>query len=78
MLAIKSVLPQEKPGRISLAPFGLSLAVYTVFAIVFYFLHGPEPTLRIDHIAYFRMANEIMAAHPDGGYWRDIEAINTP
>ena len=77
MLAIKSVLPQEKPGRISLAPFGLSLAVYTVFAIVFYFLHGPEPTLSIDHIAYFRMANEIMAAHPDDDYWRDIGVIKS-
>lgn len=77
MLAIKSTLPQEKSGRISIAPFGLSLTVYTVFAIVVYFLHGPEPTLSVDHIAYFKMANEIMAAHLDGSYWRNIGVIKS-
>ena len=77
MLAINSVLRGETRHGISIAPFGLSLAAYTVFAIVAYFLHGPEPELGIDHIAYFRLANEIMAAHPDGAYWRDIRVINS-
>jgi hypothetical protein len=77
MLANKSILRRETWRGISIVPFGLSLTVYSVFALVVYFLHGPEPGLSVDHIAYFRMANEIMAAHPDGSYWRDIAVIRS-
>lgn len=77
MLAIKSVLRRELWRGIPNAPFGLSLTVYTVFALVVYFLHGAEPELSVDHIAYFRMANEIMTAHPDGGYWRDVAILRS-
>lgn len=77
MLANKSILRREAWRGTSIALFGLSLTVYTVFALVVYLLHGPEPGLSIDHMAYFKMANETMAAHPDGSYWRDISVIRS-
>ncbi|MCP9455880.1 MAG: hypothetical protein NNA18_07220 [Nitrospira sp.] len=57
--------------------FLLSLAIYSAFAALVYLLHGSEPELSVDHIAYFKLANEIMAAHPDGAYWREISVIRS-
>ena len=39
------------------------LAVYVALALGVYFLQGPSPPISIDHIAYFKLADQIRAAH---------------
>jgi hypothetical protein len=53
-----------------------SLFVYVLFAAAVFLFHGAEPELTVDHIAYFKSAEQILAAHPDGDYWRSISSLN--
>ncbi len=55
----------------------LIIAVYTAFAAAVYVAHGPKPDINIDHIAYFKLADEIRAAHPHHDYWREITATRS-
>jgi len=54
---------------------GAPLLLYLGFAALVYWAQGPEPELNLDHIAYMKMADAIQAAHPDGAYWRDFDAL---
>ena len=54
----------------------LPLLLYTAFAAVVYLVQGAEPELNIDHIAYFKLADEVRARHADGAYWRDFDALH--
>jgi hypothetical protein len=51
--------------------------LYVAFAAGIYVVHGAEPELSIDHIAYFKLADETRAHHPDGAYWRDFDALSS-
>lgn len=55
----------------------LILAGYAIFAAVIFRLHGSSPNLNVDHIAYIKLANEIIADHPAGDYWREISTVRT-
>lgn len=57
------------------APRTWPLLVYATFALVVYVLHGHEPTLSIDHISYFRLADEIRKEFPGGDYYRTINSV---
>jgi hypothetical protein len=54
---------------------GIPLLLYLAFAALVHWVHGPEPELNLDHIAYMKLADTIRAAHPDGAYWRDFDAL---
>ncbi len=54
---------------------GIPLLLYLAFAALVHWVHGPEPELNLDHIAYLKLADAIRAAHPDGAYWRDFDAL---
>ena len=56
--------------------FLLSLLLYIAFAAVVYLVHGPEPELNIDHIAYFKLADVIRAHFPAGDYWRAFDTLH--
>jgi hypothetical protein len=45
---------------------------YLLFAIVFYLVHGPNPAVNIDHIAYFKLTEQIRAEYPAHDYWRTV------
>src|SRR6476469_8154751 len=62
--------------KASIGWFG-SLAVYAVFAGVVFIVHGAEPALMIDHLAYMKQADDILLAHPDGDYWRSINQLHS-
>jgi hypothetical protein len=51
-------------------------ALYLGFAALVYWVHGPEPELGIDHLAYMQMADAIREAHPAGGYWRSFDSLH--
>lgn len=53
----------------------VALALYVAFAAIVYVIHGPEPALSIDHISYFKLADEIRAGFPEGDYWRSINSV---
>lgn len=55
----------------------LSGGVFVTFAAVVFWLHGSEPPLTVDHIAYFKLANEIALSHSDGNYWRSISSVQS-
>ncbi len=55
----------------------LIIALYVAFALVVYVAHGPRPDINIDHIAYFRLANDIRASHPNHDYWQGLSATRT-
>lgn len=51
------------------------LVVYTTFAAIVYFMQGVEPALTIDHISYFKLANEMRVEFPLGDYWRSFNSV---
>ncbi|HEX2852168.1 MAG TPA: hypothetical protein VHO24_02940 [Opitutaceae bacterium] len=60
------------------APLRIGIClVYVLFATLVFWAHGNEPTLSIDHIAYFKLADEIAAANPGGSYWKEITSVRT-
>lgn len=64
--------PEEALQRF---PVLLPFAIYVVFAAAVYWVHGPEPSLSIDHIAYFKLADEIRAEFTLGDYWRTVNSV---
>src|ERR1700730_713270 len=52
-----------------------ALALYVFFAWAVYILQGPAPDVNIDHISYFKLADEIRGQHPDGAYWRQFSSV---
>ncbi len=57
------------------SPIVLPLIFYVVFAATVYVIQGPEPSLSIDHISYFKLADEIRANFPLGDYWRSFNSV---
>ena len=55
--------------------FLVPLLVYCAFAAIVYVIHGPDPTLNIDHISYIRLADEIRTEFPNGDYWRSYNTV---
>lgn len=53
------------------------LVVYTAFAAIVYFMQGAEPALTIDHISYFKLANEMRSELPLGDYWRSFNSVRS-
>lgn len=73
-------LPAVDPLRLDLLdrhPRVLPLVIYIAFAALVYLLHGAEPSLSIDHISYFKLADEIRASNPDGVYYRNINSVRS-
>lgn len=56
-------------------PAVVIVALYVLFAAVVYVAHGPEPTLSIDHLAYFKLADEIRREYPAGDYFRSLNSV---
>ncbi len=67
----KSAISMHPPRRIWI------LALYVGFAIGVYVIHGPRPPISIDHIAYFKQADQIHSAYPRHDYWRAISATHS-
>ena len=57
-------------------PHLFPVLLYFAFAAAVYLVHGAEPELSIDHIAYFKLTDEIHAQHPAGDYWRAFDALH--
>jgi hypothetical protein len=55
--------------------FLMPLAVYTAFALLIYALQGSEPPLSIDHVSYFKLADDIRTSWQSGDYWRSYNAV---
>jgi hypothetical protein len=55
----------------------LILSLYLAFALAVYLAHGPRPDINIDHIAYFKLANDIRAEYPNHDYWRAATATRS-
>lgn len=53
------------------------LALYVTFAVAVCIAQGPRPPIGIDHIAYFKIADEIRASHPQHDYWRAITVTHS-
>lgn len=68
-------LARRLEGLFSESRFLAPLAFYAAFAVLVYWLQGPEPELSIDHVSYFKLANEILAAFPGGDYWRSFNTV---
>jgi hypothetical protein len=49
--------------------------IYVLFAALVYVAQGTEPPLSIDHIAYFKLADEIRAEFPKGDYWHTFSSV---
>ena len=62
-------------SRDSAVPTLGALALYVLFAWAVFILQGPAPDVNIDHISYFKLADEIRAQHPDGAYWRQFSSV---
>lgn len=56
-------------------PVALPLLAYVLFTAIVSAIHGAEPPLSIDHIAYFKLADEIRAEYPNGGYWSTFNSV---
>lgn len=54
-----------------------SFAIYSLFAAIFFVVHGTDPPLMIDHLAYMKQADDIIGAHPDGAYWRSLNETHS-
>jgi hypothetical protein len=48
------------------------IAIYALLAGLVFVAHGPKPDINIDHIAYFKQADEIRASYPQHDYWRAV------
>ena len=55
----------------------ISLFIYSLFAIVVFIVHGNEPSLSVDHIAYFNLVHGLRVQHPDGAYWQSFSALES-
>jgi hypothetical protein len=51
------------------------LLVYVAFAAIIFVLQGSEPPLSIDHVSYFKLADEIRAEFAEHDYWRSFNAV---
>ncbi|MCG6533931.1 MAG: hypothetical protein L7F78_04425 [Syntrophales bacterium LBB04] len=40
-----------------------------------YFLQSSEPSLQVDHIAYWKSADQIIEQFPNGDYWRSMSPV---
>jgi hypothetical protein len=66
------------PGAHSaLLGWGASLVIYAIFSGIVFVLHGNEPSLMIDHLAYLRQADDILRRHPQGDYWKSLTQIHS-
>jgi hypothetical protein len=67
----------EGSGRRAAAwPLALgAFALYVVFAAIVFWAHGSEPPLNIDHVSYFKLADEIRMQFPNGDYWRSWNSV---
>src|ERR1700730_12811831 len=76
--AISAAEILRQPGALSRVPavgtLG-ALALYVLFAYTVFILQGPAPDVNIDHISYFKLADEIRARHPDGAYWHQFSSV---
>src|SRR5688572_14594449 len=54
-----------------------STALYAAFALVVFAIHGAEPLLGSDHLTYFQLADSILAACPDGDFWREATSVRS-
>jgi hypothetical protein len=65
--------------RLELSPWScpLSFLLYCAFALSVYFFLSPEPSLQVDHIAYWKSADQIIQQFPNGDYWRGITPITS-
>ena len=62
-------------GWIDRSRFAAPLLVYGAFAAIVFMLHGPEPPLSIDHVSYFKLAEDIRLEFTRGDYWRSFNAV---
>lgn len=69
--------PGAEGSRDRLLAIGIPLLLYVGFAALVYWAQGPDPELSIDHIAYFKLADELRANHADGAYWRGFDALRS-
>ena len=53
------------------------LLVYAAVAGGIYLVHGSQPPLSVDHIAYMKLANDIRHAHPDGRYFEGFRSAQS-
>lgn len=51
------------------------LVAYTAFATIVYVMQGAEPILSIDHVSYFKLADEMRSEFPLGDYWRSFNSV---
>ncbi len=62
-------------GFLARSRFLAPLLVYSAFAGIVFVLQGFQPELSIDHVSYFKLANEIRERFPEGDYWRSFNAV---
>lgn len=55
----------------------LVILIYAFLSALSVALMGPEPSLRLDHLHYMRVADQIKELNPSGDYWRSISAVQT-
>lgn len=65
------------PVLSGLRGFSLSLLLYVCIALGVFLAQGGEPPLNVDHIAYFKSADQVISGHPQGDYWRSIDSTHT-
>jgi len=53
------------------------MALYALVAAAVFFVHGPEPALMSDHLAYMKQVDDIVRAHPDGQYWSSVSQVHS-
>lgn len=54
-----------------------SFALYLLFAAAVFAVHGMQPLLGPDHVAYFQLADEIIAKRPAGDYWHETDSVRS-
>jgi hypothetical protein len=69
--------PGAEESRGGALAIGIPLLLYSGFAALVYWAQGPDPELSIDHIAYFKVADELRANYPGGDYWRGFDALRS-
>jgi hypothetical protein len=50
-------------------------AIYSAFSIAVFVVQGSQPPLGPDHLSYIQLADSILAACPNGEYWRETSSI---
>lgn len=74
---MSAAVPGAEGSRGRVLVIVVPLLLYFGFAALVYWAQGPEPELSIDHIAYFKLADELRANHADGSYWRGFDALRS-